>query len=70
VINIPEIPLPEFSSGCVADRLDADRRRVELLLRAGHGDIVKRVLGRINRAVGYLRVNSPPAALAQGPVNR
>jgi hypothetical protein len=70
MICIPEMPSPTFSSGCVADRLDMDHRRIELFLAAGHELLVKRSLKRMNLAARYLAANFPPAALARGPVAR
>lgn len=61
-------PVPEFSSGYVAQSLDTSRRRIELFLGLERFDLVRREISRIGKASEYLRVNFPAEALAMGPV--
>lgn len=60
-------PVPEYSSGAVADRLDTSRRKIELFIQARNFSLVAQELRRMTKAVAYLRSNFPPSALARGP---
>jgi len=63
-------PEPQYSSGSVTSRLEASRRKMQLFLSVEDLPLVARELSRMTKAVGYLRVNYPAAALALGPVTR
>ncbi len=61
---------PEFSSGYVADRLDAGRMKLKLFLSVGAKELAAQELLRMTKTARYHKANFPSAALARGPIPR
>ncbi|MCM0083960.1 hypothetical protein L4X63_20465 [Geomonas sp. Red32] len=61
-------PAPSFSSGFVCRGLDESREKIRLFLSVERLDLVTGEVRKMTKAVGYLKANFPPKALARGPV--